>query len=124
MSRRRRAPSKTFKEFIVATPNTKTASETVNEFVSEIPALAQKSREQLVSNLQQGQKLSIDAAQSWVKAVSVLPVLDLPKVPGIPAVPDFEAATKYSFDFAADLLNAQRDFALQLTTVLTPASKN
>jgi len=108
----------------VATPNTKTPSETVTDFVTEIPALAQKSREQLVSGLQQGQKLSIDAAQNWVKAVSVLPAFDLPKIPGIPALPGVEAATKYTFDVAADLLNAQRDFAVQLTNVLVPATKN
>jgi hypothetical protein len=111
----------------VATP-TKTASESVTEsvteFVSAIPALAQKSREQLVSNLQQGQQFSIDAAQSWVKAVSTLPALDLPKVPGIPALPDVEAATKYTFEFAGELLNAQRDFALQLTNTLVPAKAN
>ena len=109
----------------MATTSTKTPSETVtesvNEFVTEIPALAQKSREQLVSGLQQGQKLSIDAAQSWVKAVSTLPVVDLPKIPGIPALPDLSVATKYTFDVATDLLNAQRDFALKLGNVLVPA---
>jgi hypothetical protein len=105
----------------MATPTIKTASETVAETVAQIPALAQKSREQLVSNLQQGQQLSIDAAQNWVKAVSGLPTLDLPKIPGVPAVPDLEAATKYTFDVAADLLNAQREFALQLTNTLVPA---
>jgi len=104
----------------VVTPNTKTTSENVNE----IPAIAQKFREQLVSTVQQGQQLSIDAAQSWVKAVSVLPAFDLPKIPGIPALPGVEAATKYTFDVAADLLNAQRDFALQLTNTLLPATKN
>jgi hypothetical protein len=105
----------------MATPTIKTASETVAETVAQIPALAQKSREQLVSNLQQGQQLSIDAAQNWVKAVSALPTLDLPKIPGVPAVPDLQAATKYTFDVAADLLNAQREFALQLTNTLVPA---
>jgi hypothetical protein len=109
----------------MATPNIKTpteaVTESVNEFVAEIPALAQKSREQLVTNLQQGQKFSIDAAESWVKAVSALPVIDLPKIPGIPAVPDLSAATKYTFDVASDLLNAQRDFAVQLGSVLAPA---
>jgi len=105
----------------MATPTIKTASETVAETVAQIPALAQKSREQLVSNLQQGQQLSIDAAQNWVKAVSALPTLDLPKIPGVPAVPDLEAATKYTFDVASDLLNAQREFALQLTNTFVPA---
>ena len=113
----------------MATPSTKTPIETVtetvtesvNDFVTEIPALAQKSREQFVSNLQKGQQFSIDAAQSWVKAVSGLPVIDLPKIAGIPALPDFGAATKYTFDVATDLLNAQRDFAVQLGNVLVPA---
>ena len=113
----------------MATPSTKTpaetvtetVTETVNDFVNEIPALAQKSREQLVSGLQQGQKLSVDAAQSWVKAVSALPVMDLPKIPGLPALPDLGFATKYTFDLAADLLSSQRDFALQLGKVLAPA---
>ena len=102
----------------MVTANTKTANET------EITNIAQKFREQLVSTVQQGQQLSIDAAQTWVKAVSVLPVPDLPKIPGVPALPGLEAATKYTFDVAADLLNAQRDFALQLTNVLVPAKTN
>jgi len=104
----------------VVTPNTKTTSETT----TEIPVLAQKFREQLVSAVQQGQQLSIDAAQTWVKAVSVFPVIDLPKIPGIPALPGLEAATKYTFDVAADLLNAQREFALQLTSALVPVKTN
>jgi len=99
----------------MATTNTKTAPTT------EIPEPAQKIREQLVSTVQQGQQLSIDAAQTWVKAVSVLPVPDLPKVPGIPAVPGVEAVATYTFDVAADLLSAQRDFALQLARAFVPA---
>jgi hypothetical protein len=103
----------------VATPNAKTANENV-----EIPALAQKFHEQLISTVKQGQQLSVGAAQTWAKAVSVLPAFDLPKIPGIPALPGVEAATKYTFDVAADLLNAQREFALQLTSALTPAKSN
>lgn len=105
------------------TTSTKPATESVTEpaIVTEIPALAQKSREQLVSNLQQGQKTSIDAARSWVEAVSALPFMNLPKVAGVPDMPDMAAATKYTFDVASDLLNAQRDFILQLADVLVPA---
>jgi len=101
----------------VVTANTKTTSATPNE----MPDLAQKLREQMMSTLQQGQKLSIDAAQTWVKAVSVLPAMDLPKIPGLPAMPGIEAATTFTFDVAAELLNAQREFALQLTHALSPA---
>lgn len=101
----------------MATPttNTKTTPTT------EIPAAAQKLREQLVSTVRQGQQLSIDAAQTLAKAVSVLPVVELPTVPGIPAMPGVEAATRFTFDVASDLLTAQRDFALQLANVFAPA---
>jgi len=98
----------------MTTATTKTARTT------EMPELAQKIREQLMSTVQQGQQMSLDAAQTWVKAVSVLPVADLPTVPGIPSMPDVEATTKYTFDIASDLLNAQRDFALQMANVLAP----
>ena len=113
----------------MATPNTTTKTtsetlhETVNQTVNEMPAFAQKLREQLVSTVQQSHQLSLDAAQTWVRAVSVLPVMNLPKVPAIPALPGMQTATTYTFDVAADLLNAQRDFALQLTSALAPARK-
>jgi hypothetical protein len=100
---------------------TTASTKTKTESTTDMPELAQKIREQLVSAVQQGQQLSVDAAQTWVKAVSVLPVPDLPAIPGIPALPGVEAATRFTFDVAADLLNAQRDFALQLTSVLVPA---
>lgn len=103
---------------------TKTTPTTETETETEIPDTAQKIREQLLSTVHQGQQLSVDAAETWAKAVSVLPVKnlpDLPKIPGVPAVPSLEAATIFAFDVAADLLNAQRDYALQLVTVLAPA---
>ena len=98
----------------MATATAKTTTTT------EMPDLAQKIREQLVSTVQQGQQRSIDVAQTWVKALSVFPLPDLPAIPGVPAMPGVEAATRYTFDVAADLLNAQRDFALQLANVLVP----
>jgi hypothetical protein len=96
----------------MAVATTKTTS------TSEIPDIAHKIREQLVSSVRQGQQLSLDAAETWAKAVSVLPVLDLPVLPGVPALPGVEAATRFTFDVAADLLSAQRDFALKLAGVL------
>ena len=106
--------SRTFKEFIMATTSTSSTSPT------ETADLAQKIHEQLISTVKQGQKLTVDAAQTWAKAVSALPVRDLPKVPGGPALPSVAAATKYTFDVAADLLTAQRDFTVQLAKVFVP----
>jgi hypothetical protein len=95
----------------MVTTNSKTAQ-------TDVPELAEKIREQLLSTIRQGQRLSVAAAESWVKAVSVLPVPDMPAIPGLPNVAGVEAATKYTFDIASDLLHAQRDFALQLQKVL------
>jgi hypothetical protein len=98
----------------MVTANAKTTPTT------EVPEIAQKIREQLVSTVQQGQQMSVDAAQTWVKAVSVLPIPDLPAIPGLPSAPGFEAVTNFTFDLAADLLKAQREFALQLASLLAP----
>jgi hypothetical protein len=105
-------------EFIMVTTKTKSAT--------DITKFAEQAREQLLTSVKQFQQLTTDAAQSWVKAVSVFPTADLSaftdiaSVPGVPALPSVEAATKYTFDVVTDLLNAQREFALQLTSVLVP----
>jgi hypothetical protein len=85
---------------------------------TEVPDVALKIREQMISTVKQSQQMLLDAAETWIKAVSVLPVADLPTIPGLPALPGAEAVTKFTFDFATDLLKAQREFALQLASVL------
>jgi len=98
----------------MATTNSKTTTPT------EMPAHAQKIREQLVSSIRQGQQLSVDGAQTWAKAVSSLPVVEVPAVAGLPAMPSMDAVTTYAFDLATDLLTAQRDFAMQLSGAFVP----
>jgi hypothetical protein len=88
---------------------------------SELPEIAAQVREQLVSTVKQGQKLTVDAVQAWTKAASALPVPELPQFPGVASLRDVEAITAYTFDFAIELLNAQRDFAVQLAVAFTPA---
>jgi hypothetical protein len=46
---------------------------------------------------------------------------DMPSIPGIPALPGVEAATKYAFDLASDLLSAQREYVLQLASAFVHA---
>ena len=104
----------------MATPSTRTTSESVNE----MPALAHKLHEQLVAAVERGHRLSLNAAQAWVKAVSVVPVMDLPAMPlvaRLPAMPSMESATTYAFDVAADLLSAQRDYAVQMAGAFATA---
>jgi hypothetical protein len=88
---------------------------------TELPEIAQQVREQFVSTVKQGQQLTVDAVQAFTKAVAVLPTPELPEIPGVPALPNVQAVTTYTFDLAIDLLNAQREFALQLASAFTPA---
>ena len=43
-----------------------------------------------------------------------------PDNPGFVALPDVQAVTAYSFDLAAELLAAQKDFAVTLVGTFTP----
>jgi hypothetical protein len=99
---------------------TASAKTTTRTAASELPELAEQVRSQLLSTVKQGQKLTVDAVQAWTKAASALPTPELPQLPGVASLTDVEAMTTYAFDLAIDLLNAQRDFAVQLAVAFTP----
>ena len=75
--------------------------------------------EQVVSAVKQSQDLALDVARAFAGAWSSVPS-NLPENPFAAALPDVPAMTAYSFDLAAELLAAQKDFAVTLTTTLTP----
>lgn len=100
-----------------------TTSRTTTGSASGMPDLAHTIREQLLAAVKQGQQLSVQAARTWVDAVAALPVPDLPTVPGARAVPSGQAAAVYSLGLAADLLESQRQFALQMAGVLAPRQR-
>jgi hypothetical protein len=86
---------------------------------TDIPDAAQKLGEQLVSAVKQSQSLALDAARTFAGAWSSVPS-SLSESPIAAALPDVPAVTAYGFDLAAELLAAQKDFALALATTLTP----
>lgn len=84
---------------------------------TEVPEVAQKLGEQLVSAVKQSQSLALDAAQTfagaWPSASSRLSDL-----PGSDLLPDFPAFTAYGYDLAAELLAVQKDFAVKVAATL------
>jgi len=84
-----------------------------------IPDVAQKFGEQLVSAVKQSQSLALDAARAFAGTWSSVPSR-LPEIPNVVALPDVPTVTAYGFDLAAELLAAQRDFAVALAATLTP----
>ena len=79
----------------------------------------QKFGEQLVSTVKQTQSLVLDAARAFAGALPPLPS-GLSDNLGFVALPDVQAVTAYSFDLAAELLAAQKDFAVTLVGTFTP----
>lgn len=79
----------------------------------------QKLGEQLVSAIKQSQSPALDAARTFAGAWSSVPS-SLSESPIAATLPDVPAITAYGFDLAAELLAAQKDFAVTLTTTLTP----
>lgn len=81
---------------------------------------AQKAGEQLVSAVKQNQSIALDVARAFAEAVPPVPAR-LSKAPAVVAWSDVPAATAYSFDLAAELLEAQKDFAVRLASTFAPA---
>ncbi|HTH88269.1 hypothetical protein [Mycobacterium sp.] len=79
----------------------------------------QKFGEQLVSTVKQTQSLVLDAARAFAGALPSAPS-GLSDNLGFVALPDVQAVTAYSFDLAAELLAAQKDFAVTLVGTCTP----
>ena len=85
---------------------------------TEMLDVTQNLGEQVVSAVKQSQGLALDVARAFAGAWSV--PSNLPENPLAAALPDVPAITAYSFDLAAELLAAQKDFAVTLTTTFTP----
>jgi hypothetical protein len=115
------------KAAVITAPATKPAAVTarveVTKTATEIAAPAHKSHAQLASSLQLAQQLCLDASQIWANAFSAPSLVDLSQIPGLPHMGDLRAATNFTYDVAADLLTAQREFTVQLAKVLLPTKR-
>ena len=80
----------------------------------------QKVGEQLVSAVKQSQGITLDLARAYARALPPVPARLL-EAPGVVAMPDVPAIMAYGFDLAAELLAAQKDFAVNLADTFAPA---
>jgi hypothetical protein len=104
-----------------ATGNHRVEREVGAQPISENAGITRQARDQLVSTIQQGQQVSIETAQTWVEALTALPVRRVPIIAGFLAFPmqGAEAMTRFYFDVAADLLDAQREYVLHLVRLFS-----
>ena len=80
---------------------------------------AQATQEQMLAMVRQSQQNIIDAVAAWAKAVEGI-VPPLPAVPGSEELPRPEAVVENAFDFAQQLLDAQREFARNVIGAAAP----
>ena len=80
----------------------------------------QKVGERWVSAVKQSQSIALDVARAFVQAVPPVPSR-LSEARSAVGLPDVPALTACGFDLAAELLAAQRDFALTLVNTFAPA---
>ena len=77
-------------------------------------------QESVLDAIKQSQSMTLDAVRSVTEFVA--PVTSrLPKAPFADQLPDPGAAVDAGFAFWTEVISAQRDFARELTQLLTPA---
>ena len=79
-------------------------------------------QEKTLSALRQSQTAAADVVGTWAKAVENTSK-DLPAIPVADALPTPEEIIKTSYDFASKVLEAQRQFSLELVKAVAPAIK-
>lgn len=85
---------------------------------TEVPAAVTLVRMQALRYLNQVQDAVLDGAEWVVRLTKASPVSELPAPSKIPGIPSLDAATQFTFDFAAEVLNSHPSSDLRLTRAL------
>ena len=80
---------------------------------------ARASQDQILGTVRQSQQAVVDAVAAWAKAVENL-IPPAPAIPGTEDLPKPDALVDNAFDFAARLLDAQREFAHGVIAAAAP----
>jgi hypothetical protein len=79
-------------------------------------------QEQTLENVAKSQKAIVDSVSAWASAVQKTGA-ELPAWPQVEGVPSPEEAVQSTFDFTRRLLEAQREFTLELLRAAAPATR-
>jgi len=86
---------------------------------TEVPEFAQTIRDEMISNVKQAQKISLDATKTFMKPFRRFPFRTA-HPSGCRGGSQRRGSDELHVQPGHRLLNAQREFALQLAAVLTP----
>ena len=79
-------------------------------------------QDKALTALRESQAAVVDVVETWAKAVENS-VPDLTAIPFANSLPTAEEINKTSYDFAGQVLQAQREFAEKLLKAVAPAVK-
>ena len=77
------------------------------------------SQEQFLGTVRQSQEAVVEAVAAWANAVEGM-TPSTPSLPGFEQLPRPQAVIESAFDFAQQLLDAQRDFAREVIAAASP----
>jgi hypothetical protein len=78
----------------------------------------------VIAGVKQGQEVAFNGITMWMEfAGKAFTMPELDSVPFVDQLPNPKTVVESSFGFAEDLLGTQKDFALKVVEVMTPAKK-
>lgn len=85
--------------------------------------IGKTAQDQILNALSMSSNAIVDGVRNWAEAVeSITPAnFNAPAIPGIENVPSPAETVEGGFEFAQQLLTAQREFALSLIQAVAPA---
>ena len=87
---------------------------------TQVTDLPKETRKDVLSRLVHVKGLSVGAAKAWFDIVALAAKPDVSQLPGLPGFSPLAVVITYPLDVAADLLDAQRAFAVRLADALAP----
>jgi hypothetical protein len=78
----------------------------------------------IIAGVKQGQEVAFNGITMWMDfAGKAFTVPELDSVPFVDQLPNPKSVVETSFGFVEELLGTQKDFALKVVDVITPAKK-
>ena len=91
--------------------------------VTEFNELTQKGQEQFLAAIRESQQAVVDAVGAWAQTAQGI-ASAAPPIPGAEQLPNAQTVIDDTFDLVDKLVASQREFAHNLVTAASPATKS
>jgi hypothetical protein len=91
--------------------------------ITEFQELTQKGQDQFLAAVRESQQAVVDAVGAWSQTMQGI-ASAAPPIPGTEQLPDTQTVIDNTFDLVDKLVASQREFAHNLVTAASPATKS